>query len=155
MRAAGGFIVAQDPASAAHGGMPQAVIDASVADAVLSPEEIIPAFQRYFAGNPRAGEGEPVSQVAAEAMDLIHQELKQDLRFYKDVNVRRRLLRRAYLQAQGDLSAYLQQLRSDREELARLRDDLLIGVTMFFRDLIHHMRHSQDRFIVAPGIRGW
>ncbi len=135
VRAAGGFIVAQDPASAAHGGMPQSVIDAAVADAVLPPEEIIPAFQRYFAGTPGAGEAEPVSQIAAEAMDLIHQELKQDLRFYKDVNVRRRLLRRAYLQAQGDLGAYLQQLRSDREELSRLRDDLLIGVTMFFRDL--------------------
>jgi isocitrate dehydrogenase kinase/phosphatase len=28
------------------------------------------------------------------------------------------------------------------------------GKTMFFRDLRHHLRHSQDEFIVAPGIRG-
>jgi isocitrate dehydrogenase kinase/phosphatase len=28
------------------------------------------------------------------------------------------------------------------------------GKTMFYRDLIHHLRHSQDEFIVAPGIRG-
>jgi isocitrate dehydrogenase kinase/phosphatase len=28
------------------------------------------------------------------------------------------------------------------------------GKTMFFRDLIFHLRHSQDNFVVAPGIRG-
>jgi isocitrate dehydrogenase kinase/phosphatase len=28
------------------------------------------------------------------------------------------------------------------------------GKNMFYRDLIHHLRHSSDEFIVAPGIRG-
>jgi isocitrate dehydrogenase kinase/phosphatase len=28
------------------------------------------------------------------------------------------------------------------------------GKTMFFRDLIHHLRHSQDEFVIAPGIPG-
>jgi isocitrate dehydrogenase kinase/phosphatase len=28
------------------------------------------------------------------------------------------------------------------------------GKTMFFRDLMFHLRHSQDNFIIAPGIRG-
>ena len=28
------------------------------------------------------------------------------------------------------------------------------GKTMFYRDLLHHLRHSHDRFIVAPGIKG-
>ncbi len=28
------------------------------------------------------------------------------------------------------------------------------GKTMFYRDLMHHLTHSQDEFIVAPGIRG-
>jgi isocitrate dehydrogenase kinase/phosphatase len=28
------------------------------------------------------------------------------------------------------------------------------GKTMFFRDLIAHLRHSNDQFIIAPGIRG-
>ncbi len=28
------------------------------------------------------------------------------------------------------------------------------GKTMFYRDLAHHLRHSQDSFIVAPGVRG-
>jgi isocitrate dehydrogenase kinase/phosphatase len=28
------------------------------------------------------------------------------------------------------------------------------GKTMFFRDLFHHLHHSRDKFVVAPGIRG-
>ena len=28
------------------------------------------------------------------------------------------------------------------------------GKTLFFRDFLHHLRHSTDRFIVAPGIKG-
>jgi isocitrate dehydrogenase kinase/phosphatase len=28
------------------------------------------------------------------------------------------------------------------------------GKTMFFRDLFHHLRHSHDQFVVAPGIAG-
>jgi isocitrate dehydrogenase kinase/phosphatase len=28
------------------------------------------------------------------------------------------------------------------------------GKTLFYRDLVHHMRHSSDTFVVAPGARG-
>lgn len=28
------------------------------------------------------------------------------------------------------------------------------GKTLFYRDFLHHLRHSQDKFVVAPGIRG-
>jgi isocitrate dehydrogenase kinase/phosphatase len=28
------------------------------------------------------------------------------------------------------------------------------GKTLFFRDFLHHLRHSTDRFIIAPGIKG-
>jgi len=28
------------------------------------------------------------------------------------------------------------------------------GKTLFYRDFLHHLRHSTDRFVVAPGIRG-
>ncbi|MBL8507042.1 MAG: bifunctional isocitrate dehydrogenase kinase/phosphatase, partial [Chitinimonas sp.] len=28
------------------------------------------------------------------------------------------------------------------------------GKTVFYRDLMHHLRHSRDDFIIAPGIRG-
>ncbi|HQD82070.1 MAG TPA: bifunctional isocitrate dehydrogenase kinase/phosphatase [Quisquiliibacterium sp.] len=28
------------------------------------------------------------------------------------------------------------------------------GKTMFYRDLLHHLRHSTDQFVIAPGIKG-
>jgi isocitrate dehydrogenase kinase/phosphatase len=28
------------------------------------------------------------------------------------------------------------------------------GKTMFYRDVMHHLRHSQDEFVIAPGIPG-
>ena len=27
------------------------------------------------------------------------------------------------------------------------------GKNLFYRDLLHHLSHSSDRFIIAPGIR--
>ena len=28
------------------------------------------------------------------------------------------------------------------------------GKSLFFRDFLHHLKHSRDKFIVAPGIKG-
>jgi isocitrate dehydrogenase kinase/phosphatase len=28
------------------------------------------------------------------------------------------------------------------------------GKTLFFRDMLHHLRHSSDQFVIAPGIKG-
>ncbi|MBP9713705.1 MAG: bifunctional isocitrate dehydrogenase kinase/phosphatase [Sterolibacterium sp.] len=56
-------------------------------------------------------------------------------------------------------SAYIQFLRSimpgkPRSELYTMLGLGKQGKTMFFRDLIQHLQHSEDQFIVAPGIRG-
>lgn len=133
IKGASGLVIAQDPGSATHDGMPQALIDERIADQILVPEKIGAALQAFFA--PSKTESETTeSALIAEALALVHKHSSLDLRYYKDVNVRRRLLRRAFLQSQGDLHAYLEVLRNDAEELAVFRDDLLIGVTAFFRD---------------------
>lgn len=46
VRAAGGFVIAQDPATAAVALMPQSAIDRGAADLVLSPEAIASYFAR-------------------------------------------------------------------------------------------------------------
>lgn len=133
LKAAGALIIAQEPSSAAHDGMPRALIDDHIADQVLPPEEMGAALERYFAGDmPDTGASEALC--VSEALALIQKQSGLDLRYYKDVNLRRRLRRRAFLQSRGDLGAYLERLRSETEEVALLRDDLLIGVTAFFRD---------------------
>jgi isocitrate dehydrogenase kinase/phosphatase len=56
-------------------------------------------------------------------------------------------------------SGYVQFLRSimpnkPRSELYTMLGLGKQGKTMFFRDLIFHLHHSADQFVVAPGIRG-
>jgi len=69
-------------------------------------------------------------------------------------------LSRAYFMVDMPVpSAYVQFLRAlmpskPRSELYTMLGLGKQGKTMFFRDLVHHLRHSQDQFIVAPGIAG-
>ncbi len=69
-------------------------------------------------------------------------------------------LSRAYFMVDMEVpSAYVQFLRGimpgkPRSELYTMLGLGKQGKTMFFRDLIHHLHHSQDQFVIAPGIRG-
>jgi len=56
-------------------------------------------------------------------------------------------------------SAYVQFLRSlmPRKPRAEIYNALGLakqGKTLFYRDFLHHLRHSRDQFRIAPGIKG-
>ncbi|HEY5799385.1 MAG TPA: bifunctional isocitrate dehydrogenase kinase/phosphatase [Burkholderiaceae bacterium] len=56
-------------------------------------------------------------------------------------------------------SAYVQFLRSllpnkPRNEIYTILGLQKQGKTLFYRDYLHHLRHSSDRFEITPGIRG-
>ena len=69
-------------------------------------------------------------------------------------------LSRAYFMVDTEVpSAYVHFLRSimpnkPKSELYTMIGLAKQGKTLFYRDLIHHLRHSQDEFIIAPGIPG-
>jgi isocitrate dehydrogenase kinase/phosphatase len=69
-------------------------------------------------------------------------------------------LSRAYFMVDMEVpSGYVQFLRSimpnkPRSELYTMLGLGKQGKTMFFRDLVQHLRHSEDKFVAAPGIRG-
>ena len=69
-------------------------------------------------------------------------------------------LNRAYFMVDMEVpSGYVQFLRTimpgkPRSELYTMLGLGKQGKTMFFRDLIYHLHHSADNFIIAPGIRG-
>lgn len=69
-------------------------------------------------------------------------------------------LSRAYFLVDMEVpSGYVQFLRSimpnkPRSELYTMLGLGKQGKTMFFRDLVSHLRHSNDQFIIAPGIPG-
>ncbi|WOI44395.1 bifunctional isocitrate dehydrogenase kinase/phosphatase [Acidovorax sp. BLS4] len=67
---------------------------------------------------------------------------------------------RAYFMVDMEIpSAYVQFLRSlmPRKPRAELYNALGLakqGKTLFYRDFLHHLRYSSDRFRIAPGIKG-
>ncbi len=69
-------------------------------------------------------------------------------------------LNRAYFLVDMEVpSAYVQFLRTimpgkPKSEIYTMLGLQKQGKTMFYRDLIQHLRHSEDNFIIAPGIRG-
>ncbi len=69
-------------------------------------------------------------------------------------------LSRAYFMVDMEVpSSYVQFLRTILPNKPRSELYIMLGLgkqgkTMFFRDLIYHLHHSQDKFIMAPGIRG-
>ena len=135
VRDAGGYVVVQEPATATHDGMPQSVLDNGLADAALSPAQIAPAIQRYLESDAPT---DPAALLDTKVLDEVHALIQKqsglNLRYYKEVNVRRRFMRRAFLQSGGDVGHYLVRLRDDPDEILSLKDDLLVGVTAFFRD---------------------
>ena len=67
---------------------------------------------------------------------------------------------RAYFMVDmGVPSAYVQFLRSMMPRMPRAEIYNALGLakqgkTLFYRDFLHHLRHSSDKFRIAPGIKG-
>ena len=67
---------------------------------------------------------------------------------------------RAYFMVEMEIpSAYVQFLRSmmprkPRNEIYNALGLAKQGKTLFYRDFLHHLRHSTDKFRIAPGIKG-
>ncbi len=67
---------------------------------------------------------------------------------------------RAYFMVDMEIpSAYVQYLRSmmprkPRNEIYNALGLAKQGKTLFYRDFLHHLRHSTDQFRIAPGIKG-
>ena len=69
-------------------------------------------------------------------------------------------LSRAYFMADMEVpSGYVQYLRTIMPNKPRSELYTMIGLgkqgkTMFYRDFYQHLKHSEDQFIIAPGIKG-
>ena len=134
---AGGTVFCQSPDTAQFNGMPLSAMRTGHVDHVLSPEEIAAALTTIGrSGSPslaRPGSGEDERGVDA-ILRLLRDEHAIDFSHYKASTVVRRIERRLALNRSGDIDVYVEQLRSDPRELNSLYEDLLIGVTRFFRD---------------------
>jgi len=139
IKVGGGLVLAQEPASAEHQGMPASVIRSGAVDAVLRPEDM-PARLRGHAALLAQGMGhEPLpSRISADLLQrvlvLVRDRTGHDLSSYKQSTVLRRTERRMNVRQIADPAAYVDYLQDHPEEMDQLFKDVLISVTTFFRD---------------------
>jgi two-component system CheB/CheR fusion protein len=148
----GGVTFAQAPEDAEFDGMPRAAVETRMVDLVLPvvemPQKLLELWRNSreirlpTANDPELQAIATVSERdAALAEQLLHDILIQlrtgtghDFKHYKRATVLRRIERRMQVTGQPDLSGYYRYLQNNPEETKSLLEDMLIGVTNFFRD---------------------
>jgi len=133
---AGAAVLVQSPSEATFSSMPRSVLMSGAVDRVMNantmPSEIAKIFQ--------FGKHSPVDLTAYEEdpsqtiLRLLERHHYVDFSAYKPVNVQRRIERRQHLRGFRTEDEYRKLLASDPAALDELYQDLLIGVTEFYRD---------------------
>lgn len=132
----GGITFAQSEKTAEYPSMPEAASETGV-DFVYSPQQIAKELIRLSikAEDTEALSGfESNQEVIPEIFKILKRQTGIDFSSYKKSTVMRRLQKRMLLNKHSDLSSYLKLLQKDTAEVERLKEDLLINVTHFFRD---------------------
>lgn len=137
----GGMAMAQTLDSAKYDAILRSAIATGLVDHVLAVEEMPAKLLDYathlVSANGNGGTDTFRSQIAAN-MPRIHAILRRraghDFSQYKENTIARRLERRMKALQIETVEQYVQALDRQQEEADRLFNDLLIGVTQFFRD---------------------
>ena len=140
IKAEGGMVMAQNPASTEYDGMPRSALATGLVDYELPPAEmpaqIIAYVAQAFGHPPRpATEALPKSENALrKTLILLRAQTGHDFSQYKPNTVHRRIKRRMAVHQIATLDGYVRFLQQTPAEVDALFRDLLIGVTNFFRD---------------------
>jgi two-component system, chemotaxis family, CheB/CheR fusion protein len=145
----GGVTLGQRPESAAYDSMPRSAIAAGLADDVLAPEEMPARLFEHAARVLAADVPSPIDEVLAGICDLLHRRVGHDFSGYKPSTLVRRIGRRMEAVHIAQPREYLLRLEQDAGEAPLLLQEILIGVTAFFRD-----REAFDALaqVVVPGL---
>jgi two-component system CheB/CheR fusion protein len=134
----GGVVLVQDPASAKFDSMPRSAIEAGLADVVAPAEELpgrLITFLRLATRPAAATPGPERHQAGFEKIVLLLRDRSgHDFSNYKKSTLYRRIERRMALHQLEDIASYVRYLQENVQEQDLLFNELLIGVTRFFRD---------------------
>ncbi|MCW2292416.1 two-component system CheB/CheR fusion protein [Pseudomonas sp. BIGb0408] len=148
----GGVTIAQSPGDAEYDDMPRSAIATGQVDFTLPVIEIpqklielwdtmrniqLPADVDIPTPHQRIQDPEQANAAEAalkEILTLLRTRTGHDFKHYKRATVLRRIERRMQVNRVNDLPAYRTFLQEHTEESKKLLDDMLIGVTNFFRD---------------------
>ncbi len=139
IRAAAGACFVQTPADAQHDSMPRSAIDEGVADVVAPaselPGKILAYVTRRHLGAQVDTEAEPKDAgYLDKVIVVLRAQTGHDFSSYKKNTIARRIERRMGLHQLSRMGDYLRYLRENPQESELLFNELLIGVTSFFRD---------------------
>jgi two-component system CheB/CheR fusion protein len=162
IRAQGGIVIAQDPTEAEYDSMPLMAINTGMVDWVLPVAKMPPKLLEFVQNEhamqlppeiededgadkkvKEAPGGETVSDetrapsdesALAEVLDHLNAQTGHDFTHYKRATVLRRVARRLQVNSIDTIPKYLEFLRTHAAEVRALLQDMLIGVTHFFRD---------------------
>jgi two-component system, chemotaxis family, CheB/CheR fusion protein len=162
IRAQGGLTIVQDPNEAEHDSMPVTAISTGMVDWVLPVEKMAPKLLEFARNENRmklppeipeteeadakvedAPGGPTISQETRDAEDEsamaevladVRAQTGHDFSHYKRATVLRRIARRLQVNSIDTIPKYLEFIRTHPVEVRALLQDLLIGVTHFFRD---------------------
>lgn len=136
----GGTVFVQDPQSSKFDGMPASAIATGLVDFVMPPEEMPKEIVRYV--NHLSATKTTTSRIIDESrrdslsriLQAIKQKQKMDFSFYKPSTIVRRIEKRMGINLIDEIEDYIKFLRDNPEEVKILSEELLIGVTKYFRD---------------------
>jgi two-component system, chemotaxis family, CheB/CheR fusion protein len=164
---AGGVFV-QDPASAKFDGMPNSAIESGHADVVAPVEELPGKIIAYLQHILPLNATQPLEIIDAKGaiekiIILLRSHTGHDFSFYKRTTLDRRIERRMGLYQIKNNDTYLAFLQKNPKEIELLFNELLIGVTRFFRnpeswDLIQEKHFSSIVSADLPAnhiLRAW
>jgi two-component system CheB/CheR fusion protein len=134
----GGVTIAQLPGDAEEGSMPQAAIDSGMVDFVLPaaqvPGKLMECRDALTTDGAYSRTGVRTEEALDGILSLVCARTGHDFRHYKPASILRRIERRLRQRGMPDLASYYRLLHQDAQEAEALLQDLLIGVTNFFRD---------------------
>ena len=134
-----GMVMAQDPDTTEYNSMPLSAISTNLVDFVAPPEElpaklvgyvnhlIKPETQKFDVSDKNSNE---LQKIYA----LIRNQTGHDFSLYKENTLHRRIERRMSILQLDRVSAYVNCLQQNPHEIVLLFNELLIGVTNFFRE---------------------
>ena len=137
IKAESGMTMAQDPQAAKYQGMPRSAIAAGVVDVVRPAGQMSEPVLAYARTLTKPGlllPEQDADQTLQKIFLLLRDRTGNDFAVYKANTIQRRIERRMNVHQIENLKQYLRFVLTNPHELDALFQELLIGVTSFFRD---------------------
>ncbi len=140
IKAEGGMVMAQNPASTEFDGMPRSALATGLVDYELPPAEMgaqLMAYAMHAFG--KLSKSTPLPEPKVESLlkkifILLRAQTGHDFSQYKPSTIGRRIERRMAVHQIAAMDGYVKFLQQTPAEVKALFEDMLIGVTSFFRD---------------------